>query len=83
MMNKLKYTTILLFFIVNMQAQMKVNATGIFTTTCKAPNTGKIELNVTGATAPVTFLWQDGNITSKRENLKASTYSVTITDAKN
>ncbi len=66
-----------------MQAQMKVNATGIFTTTCKAPNTGKIELNVTGATAPVTFLWQDGNSTSKRENLRASTYSVTITDAKN
>ena len=82
-MNKLKYTTILLFFIVNMQAQMKVNATGIFTTTCKAPNTGKIELNVTGAVAPVTFLWQDGNIISKRENLRASTYSVTITDAKN
>ena len=64
-------------------SQIKVNATGIFNTICKAPNTGKIELNVMGGTPPITFLWQDGNTTATRENLKAGVYNVTATDSKN
>ena len=63
--------------------QIKVNATGVFNTTCKAPNTGKIELNVMGATPPITFLWQDGNTTAIREKLRAGIYEVTVTDNQN
>ena len=40
-----------------------------------------IELVSTGGTAPYSYLWEDGNTDSFREEMNFGTYSVTITDA--
>ncbi len=52
--------------------------------TCNGQNTGSISVaNVTGGTAPFTFLWSDGATTQNRSSLAAGTYSVTAKDANN
>jgi gliding motility-associated-like protein len=60
-----------------------VTATGTTTDpNCNGGNNAAINVSVSGAAAPVTFKWSDGNIvTEDRNNLIAGTYSVTATDA--
>ncbi len=49
---------------------------------CFGGNNGSINLTVTGATAPLTYVWSGtGSGTDPRTNLTAGTYSVTVTDA--
>ncbi|MFO0675787.1 MAG: hypothetical protein U0169_04595 [Polyangiaceae bacterium] len=48
---------------------------------CNGTSTGRVELNVTGGTAPYTFLWSNGQTSSTIANLAAGTYQVTVTDA--
>lgn len=51
---------------------------------CYGDSTGSIIANVLGGTAGYTYLWSTGGITTSNiSNLKANTYSVTITDAHN
>jgi hypothetical protein len=51
-------------------------------TTCADDASGTINLTVSGGTAPYTYLWQDGGITTEdRTGLKAGLYKVTVTDA--
>ncbi len=47
---------------------------------CGAAQTGSIDLEITGGTAPFTFLWDNGQTTEDLNNLNAGTYEVTITD---
>ncbi len=47
---------------------------------CGAPN-GAIEIQVTGGTAPFTFVWSNGATTANIYNLLPGAYSVTVTDA--
>ncbi len=48
---------------------------------CFGSCTGSITLNVTGGTAPYSYLWGGGQITSSITNQCAGNYTVTITDA--
>ena len=49
--------------------------------TCNGANDGIINLNVSGGTAPYTYLWNDGYTGQNRTGLSAANYTVTITDA--
>ncbi len=49
--------------------------------TCAAPNSGSINLTVSGGTPTYTFSWSNGATTEDLSNLTAGTYTVTVTDA--
>lgn len=48
---------------------------------CFGSATGKIDITVTGGTAPFTFMWNNEAITEDLENVPAGEYSVTVFDA--
>ncbi len=50
---------------------------------CFGSNTGSISLNMSGGTAPYSFLWSDGVTEQNRTDLYAGFYYVTVTDATN
>jgi gliding motility-associated-like protein len=52
-----------------------------FDVACHSGNTGSISLNITGATPPYTYLWNNGQTTSSLSSLSAGIYTVTITDS--
>ena len=49
---------------------------------CENVNSGSIDLQVTGGTAPYTFQWNSGQITEDLENIAPGNYSVIVTDSK-
>ena len=48
---------------------------------CYGDNTGSIALSITGGTAPISILWNNGSTDMQLGNLVAGQYCVTITDA--
>jgi hypothetical protein len=58
---------------------LNVSSTG--NETCPSSNDGFISMNVTGGTAPYSYLWNDGFVLQNRTGLTAGTYIVTVTDA--
>ncbi len=50
---------------------------------CKSNATGRILMEVSGGTAPYTYLWSNGSKSSIITGLIAGTYSVTVTDVTN
>ena len=48
---------------------------------CFGGSTGSAQLDVTGGTAPFTYIWSTGSTESQIEGLSIGTYSFTITDA--
>ncbi|MEO8148125.1 MAG: T9SS type A sorting domain-containing protein [Bacteroidia bacterium] len=53
----------------------------INTPKCHGDKTGSIYLTVNGDNPPFTYLWNNGSTAKKRLNLKANTYTVTVTDS--
>ncbi len=48
---------------------------------CHGDNTGRINSNVSGGTAPYSYLWSTGHTGRNLRNRVAGTYSLTVTDA--
>ena len=61
----------------------EIEITGIITNAidCIEPNSGTIDLQVAGGTAPYTFLWSNGSTTEDLTNVPANNYLVTVTDS--
>ena len=50
---------------------------------CNNPNSGGINLLVSGGTAPLQYAWSNGATSKDLSNIPAGTYAVTITDGNN
>ena len=48
---------------------------------CGSMSNGQIKLNITGGTAPYSYLWSNGSTQNQLQNLSPGTYSVKVTDA--
>ena len=48
---------------------------------CFGDNTGRINSNVTGGTAPYSYSWSNGRTNRNNRNIVAGSYSLTVTDA--
>jgi gliding motility-associated-like protein len=48
---------------------------------CNGDSTGAISISVNGGTAPLSFLWSNGETTQNIANLTNGSYTVTVTDA--
>ncbi|MCB9317322.1 MAG: T9SS type A sorting domain-containing protein [Lewinellaceae bacterium] len=51
--------------------------------TCGGPNSGAIDLTVSGGTPGYSYTWSNGNISEDLMNLSEGTYTVTVADAAN
>ena len=52
----------------------------VFDISCPGANDGAIDVEVTGGTAPYTFLWTGGSTSEDLTGIGAGTYEVTVTD---
>jgi len=68
--------------IVSAPTQIEVKS-DITNPSCYEMSDGKISLSITGGNTPYSIKWDDGSTLPTLENLKAGTYNVEITDAKN
>ncbi|MFM9946576.1 MAG: T9SS type A sorting domain-containing protein [Saprospiraceae bacterium] len=64
-------------------AAVAINGSTITPTSCVNGTNGKIQLDLSGGVAPMTFQWTGGNTTTiaSLNNIETGTYWVTITDA--
>ena len=67
-------------FIINNIANGMLGSTVITDETCGNTN-GSIDLTMTGGTAPLTYLWNNGSTSEDITGLSAGTYTVEVTDA--
>ncbi len=67
--------------VVTNDASCPSNATGDFLPNNPYMPDGNAEAVITGGTAPFTYAWSNGELTSSIFNLTAGTYTVTVTDA--
>lgn len=63
-------------------SECEISASAVVTDVkCFGASTGKIDLTVTGGTAPFNFSWSNGAVTEDLENIQAGEYSVNVYDA--
>lgn len=60
---------------------IQILITNIEEVRCFGNATGQIKLKIAGGTEPYDFQWSDGNFLQNRNNLKAGSYKVTVSDS--
>lgn len=68
-------------FIINEPGQIVLDAIITNATACHDPNTGAIDLQITGGTAPYTISWSNGTSTEDLLDINANDYTATVTDS--
>ena len=61
--------------------KLNVSANIIHALDCYVPNSGAINLTITGGTEPYSYLWTNGKTTKNLSGIQGGIYGVTITDA--
>ncbi|MBL4905738.1 MAG: gliding motility-associated C-terminal domain-containing protein, partial [Flavobacteriaceae bacterium] len=69
-------------FTINEPATIVLDAIITNATDCDNPNSGAIDLQVTGGTAPFTYVWSQGATSEDLIALGANNYTVTVTDSR-
>lgn len=69
-----------LLFTINAAPEIETTVTG---ESCPESNNGSIDLQLTGGSAPFSFLWSNAATTEDLANLSLGNYAVTITDSAN
>ena len=69
-------------FMISEPQQINLTAKTINAFECDNPNSGSIDLTVTGGTPPYHFQWSDGNNSEDLKNIPAGRYSLIVTDSK-
>ena len=72
-------TMVMATFTVNEPTVIAPNSSAMNTST-QTSSDGSVSLNVSGGTAPYTYLWSNGETTANISSLAPDTYNVTITD---
>lgn len=67
--------------IVDYSTELNASVQSFQNPSCTGLSNGTIEIALTGGTAPITYMWSDGQSTSTASNLAAGPYAVTIFDA--
>jgi len=68
-------------FVINEPTEIHINATITDATDCFDPNSGGIDLIVSGGVQPYSFVWSNGSKSEDLTAIPADNYSVTVTDA--
>ena len=79
--NDYVYTGISVSEIFECDGSLAVSVVEVFNVVCNGADNGIIDINVTGGTAPYTYLWSNGATTPDLNSVAAGTYSLTVTDA--
>ena len=69
--------------VVNEPAVLVATISSTTNPSCNGNNNGTATVDVTGGTAPYTYLWVNGQTTATATNLAEGIYDVTVTDANN
>lgn len=65
------------------QPNLLASTPSIANVSCFGGSDGEIDLNISGGTAPFTFVWSNGDTTEKITGLSKGSFSVVTTDANN
>ena len=68
-------------FSISILSEIEITATTVDALDCNDPNSGNINITVTGGSGVYDFLWSNGAITEDLNNIGPGDYSVTITDS--
>ncbi len=75
-----KCTATASFTVGNTQTDLTVTS-GVVHVKCKGESTGSIQLNISGGCPPSSITWTGGLTTASPQNVKAGTYTATVTDS--
>jgi len=68
-------------FSISVLSEIEITATTVDALDCNDPNSGNINITVTGGSGVYDFLWSNGAITEDLNNIGPGDYSVTVTDS--
>ena len=68
-------------FSISVLSEIEITGTTVDALDCNDPNSGNINITVTGGSGVYDFLWSNGAITEDLNNIGPGDYSVTVTDS--